>query len=219
MMPTIGRICRTLLILGALFSTQLAHSGAYDDMLKAVNTHDADQVSTLLQRGMDVNTSDPEGNTLLMLAARNGDSRILEILLRNKPNILKVNKYGDSALMLAALRGPLENVKALVLAGADIDPEGWTPLIYAAFEGQLEIVSYLLTLDVDIDAQSANGISALMAASRNGHLDVVRILLEKGADANLVNQENKTALGLALERNQTDIVSLLQKTEVAIPDK
>ena len=219
MMSAIGPIFRTLLILGTLFSTQLAHSGVYDDMLKAVNSRDADKVSTLLQRGMDVNTSDQDGNTLLMLAARNGDGRTLEILLKNKPNILKINKYGDSALMLSALRGPLENVKALVLAGADIDPDGWTPLIYAAFEGQVEIVSYLLMLDVDIDAQSANGISALMAASRNGHLDVVRILLEKGADVNLVNQDNKTALGLALERSQTDIVSLLQKTGLANPAK
>ena len=211
MMPPIGRICRTLLIFGTLVSSQPAHSGAYDDMLKAVNTHDADQVSALLRRGMDVNTTDPDGNTLLMLAARNGDSQILEILLRNKPNILKINKYGDSALMLAALRGSLVNVKALVLAGSDTAPEGWTPLIYAAFEGHLEIVAYLLTLEIDIDAQSANGISALMAASRNGHLEIVGILLEQGADANLVNQDDKTALGMALARKHTDIVSLLQK--------
>lgn len=211
MMPLIGRAGRILLLLGALFSAQIAYSGAYDDMLKAVNTHDAAQVSALLQRGMDVNTSDPEGNTLLMLAARNGDNQILEILLRNKPNILKINKYGDSALMLATLRGHLQSVTALVVAGADTDPEGWTPLIYAAFEGHSEIVAYLLTLDLDIDAQSANGISALMAASRNGHLEIVKILLEQGADVNLVNQDDKTALGMALAGKHADIASLLQQ--------
>ncbi len=198
-------------MLGALFSTQFAYSGAYDDMLKAVSTHDAAQVSALLQRGMDVNTTDPEGNTLLMLAARNGDNQILEILLRNKPNILKINKYGDSALMLAALRGHLQSVTALVAAGADTDPVGWTPLIYASFEGHSEIVGYLLTLDIDIDAQSANDISALMAASRNGHLEIVKILLEQGADVNLVNQDDKTALGMALAGKHTDIASLLQQ--------
>lgn len=204
-------VCRNLLILLMLLFSQFAHSGAYDDMLKAVNMHDADQVSALLQRGMDVNTSDSEGNTLLLLAARNSDSQILETLLINKANVLKINKYGDSALMLAALRGPLQNVKALVQAGADIDPEGWTPLIYAAFEGHVDIVTYLLTLDLDINAQSANGISALMAASRNGHLEVVKILLEHRADLNLANQDNKSARALAMERNQNTIAELLLK--------
>lgn len=208
--PT-GRTCRILLMLGALFSAQLVYSGAYDDMLRAVNTRDAAQVSALIQRGMDVNTTDPDGNTLLMLAARNGDNQILEILLTNKPNILKINKYGDSALMLAALRGHLQSVRALVAAGADIDPVGWTPLIYAAFEGYREIVEFLLTLDIDIDAQSASGISALMAASRNGHLEIAHLLLRQGADVNLVNQDNKTAMGIALAGKHSDIASLLQQ--------
>lgn len=211
MMPFIGRAWRFLLMLAALFSAQPAYSGAYDDMLKAVNTHDAAQVSALLLRGMDINTTDQDGNTLLMLAARNRDYQILEIILRNNPNILRINKYGDSALMLAALRGHLQSVTALVAAGADTDPEGWTPLIYAAFEGHGEIVAYLLTLDIDIDAQSANGISALMAASRNGHFQIVKILLEQGADVNLANHDNKTALGMALAGKHADIVGLLQQ--------
>ena len=46
------------------------HAGAYDDMLTAMKQNDVPQVMRLLQRGMDVNTSDQAGNTLLMMAAR-----------------------------------------------------------------------------------------------------------------------------------------------------
>jgi len=78
-----------LLFLGSILVPFVAIAGAYEDMLKAVNQRDSVKVSHLLQRGMDVNTTDPMGNTLLMLAARNGDFHILEVLLTNSANILK----------------------------------------------------------------------------------------------------------------------------------
>lgn len=203
---------RSFLILIAILASSSALAGVYDDMLNAVNMKDLGKVSDLLQRGMDVNTTDSKGNSLLMLAAQNGDFPILELLLRNKANVLIKNKYGDSALMLAALRGHLDTVAALVAAGAEIDPVGWTPLIYAAFEGHAEIVRFLLTLDldIDIDAQAANGMTALMAASRNGNLEIVQILLDHGADVNSVTHGNMTALGFAQAGKHADIVGLLR---------
>lgn len=201
---------RSLLILAAFLGSTSTLAGVYDDMLNALTTKDVGQVRSLLLRGMDVNTTDQNGNSLLMLAAQNGDFPMLEMLLRNKPNILRKNKYGDSALMLAAIRGDLKSVVALVAAGAEIDPEGWTPLIYAAFEGQTEVVRFLLTLDIDIDAQAANGMTALMAAARNGNLEIVRILLEQEADVHLVNQDGKTALELARIGKHAEIVGLLE---------
>lgn len=202
---------RSFLILIAILASSSALAGVYDDMLNAVNMQDLGKVSDLLQRGMDVNTTDSKGNSLLMLAAQNGDFPILELFLRNKANVLIKNKYGDSALMLAALRGHLETAVALVAAGAEIDPVGWTPLIYAAFEGHAEIVRFLLTLDIDLDAQAANGMTALMAASRNGNLEIVEILLDHGADVNSVNHENMTALGFAQAGKHADIVGLLRE--------
>lgn len=187
----------------------VAIAGAYEDVLNAVQAKDLDKVSQLLLRGMDVNTSDPAGNTLVMLAARNGDTPMLEFLLKNKPNILKKNKYGDTALLLAAFQGNLSNVKALVEAGADLEADGWTPLIYASFEGRSDVVAYLLTLDVDIDAQSDTGITALMAATRNNHVEVVKLLLDQEADIDLKNQNNQTALDMAIAAGYGDIVALL----------
>lgn len=201
------RFLNIILIVCAFLVPAAALAGAYDDMLDAVIKKDASAVSNLLQRGMDVNTTDPLGNSLLMLASQNGDAPMLELLLKNKPNIKIINKYGDSALMLAALKGCLQCAIALVEAGAEIDPEGWTPLIYAAFGGHVDIVRFLLTQDIDIDAQSENGMTALMAASRNGHLEIVRILLAQDADVNLVNQNRLTALGIATSAGNTDVIN------------
>lgn len=188
-----------------------AFGGVYDAMLNAVKIKDFETVRDLLDRGMDVNTTDDSGNSLLMLAAQQGSFSIVEWLLRKGAKVLIKNKYGDSALMLAALRGDLPIVDALVAAGAEIDPEGWTPLIYAAFGGHQEVVRFLLKLDVDIDAQASNGMTALMAASRNGHLEVVRILLDHDADQSLANQQNLTAMDLATTAGSREIASELSR--------
>lgn len=206
-------IYKMVFVLGTFLASFAVIAGAYDDMLNAVSAKDVNRVDRLLQRGMDVNTSDQIGNTLLILAARNSDQTMVELLLKNGANVLKKNQYGDSALMLAALGGNLQSVTVLVSAGAEIDPEGWTPLIYAAFAGHADVVRYLLTKDVDVDAQSENGISALMAASRNGHLEIVDMLLAKDAEIGLVSQDNLTAADMALAAGYSGIVRLLKSNE------
>jgi ankyrin repeat protein len=194
------------------------YAGVYEEILTAVNGSDTAQVNELLQRGVDVDTADSAGNTLLLIAARNGNHQMLETLLKNKANVLKINKYGDSAPMLAAIDGHLEAVKMLAAAGADLDPVGWTPLIYAAFNGHVDILRFLLDQDVDIDAQSANGTTALMAASRNGHLAAVTLLLERKADPDLANQKGGTALDMSRTAGNSEITNLLVKAvELPLP--
>ncbi|HQX85446.1 MAG TPA: hypothetical protein PKV23_08155, partial [Aestuariivirga sp.] len=46
----------------------IAQGGAYEDILNAASNDDTASVVSLLQRGMDVNTADRAGNTLLMIA-------------------------------------------------------------------------------------------------------------------------------------------------------
>ena len=193
-----------------LAAPSAAQAGAYDDLLNAMNQNDVPQVMRLLQRGMDVNTSDRMGNTLLMMAARAGEDRILDYLLENRANVLRQNKYGDTALMLAALNGQISAVTKLVSARSEINPKGWTPLIYAAFNGHVEVMRVLLTHGADVDAQAENGTTALMAACRNGHQAAVKLLLDEEADLDLVNQGQLTALKIGLAARNIEIARLLK---------
>lgn len=173
---------RNVLILCALVSLAGAvQAGAYDDIIAAANESDTPTVVDLLKRGMDVNTADPTGSTLLMIAARTGNLVLMETLLANRVNVNRRNQFGDSALMVAALNGKLPAVQLLLEHGAEINTGGWTPLHYAVFGGDGSIVGLVIKKGAKLDARAPNGQTALMLARKLGHTDIADFLRKEGA--------------------------------------
>ncbi|MDQ5905007.1 MAG: uncharacterized protein QG672_2601, partial [Pseudomonadota bacterium] len=74
------RIVTLSLGLGLAALTLPAHAGIYEDMLVAIKTGSTPDVIAILNRGLDPNIVDREGYTLLMLAVRDGDADIVDVL-------------------------------------------------------------------------------------------------------------------------------------------
>ncbi|MDO8931510.1 MAG: ankyrin repeat domain-containing protein [Rhodocyclaceae bacterium] len=203
---------RPLVLALCLVLAQPAVAGIYDDILAAANQDDTAQVIDLLKRGMDVNTTDPSGNTLLMIAARNGNADLLDFLIGNRSNLQKRNRYGDSAVMMAAFRGHLAIVRKLLDAGADIRNSGWNALHYSAYGGFTEIVRLLVERKADLDVAAPNGQTALMLAAATGKLDVVRILIDADADMDLLDYEGQSAIMLAEKAGFADVTEYLRES-------
>jgi len=180
-------------------------------MLEAVKKDDAPVVSQLLKRGMDANSADAQGNSWLILAARQCSIGTLKALLDARAQIDARNALGETALMIGAINGHLEIVKQLLARQARVNPEGWTPLMYAAVKGDVNISRLLLEHGALINATAENGFTALMMAAREGHRDLVSFLLAKGADPNLKTDNALTALGAARAQKRNDIAELLVK--------
>jgi ankyrin repeat protein len=201
-----------LLALLLAFSPGL-QAAVYDDMMIAVKLGDKGKVIELLNRGMDVNTCDMEGNTLLMISAHAGYLEQVELLIAARAKLDARNMHGDSALSLAALAGHLVVAQRLVEAGARVNNEarGWSPLAYAAFSGHAQIVDYLLTHGADVNATSENGATALMLAARGGFMTIVQSLVAARARIDLKTDRGKTALDWALENQHTHIAEFLKR--------
>jgi len=206
----INRTLRTLFAMVVLAVSTQTLAGAYEDILVAARDDRTETVVNLIQRGMDTNTSDRSGTTLLMLAAGNGNQQLLEFLLKSGANVLKQNQYGDTAVAIAALRGHLNLVRRLVEAKAAFETSGWSPLHYAAFAGHVEVAKFLIGKHCPLDAVAPNGQTALMLAAKNGHLDVVKTLIDADADMDLDDPSGNTALSLALKAGNTDIADYLR---------
>lgn len=187
-----------------------AAADTYTDTIDAARLGRTADLAHLLDLGMETETIDPQGNTLLILAARDGYLDTVRMLIERRARLDKRNLNGDSALMLAVLRAHAAVVEVLLAAGAALDyPGAWGPLHYAAFEGHLDMVERLLAAGADVNALTPNLANPLMLAARNGHIDVVRRLL-----ATPVDLRQKTDLGLdaqawAREAGNTDIADLI----------
>ena len=115
-------------------------AGAYEDAVRSISNGDPGSLASVLQRGLDVDSVNREGDTLLMLASKEGNINVINVLLKLKAKVNAKNGLGETALMLAAVRGHLEVVKLLLGEGALLEGPGWTPLMYAASTGKLEVM-------------------------------------------------------------------------------
>lgn len=201
------------LIVIAVFSvlSSALFAQSLEDLLGAVEKGQPKQVAALLDRGLDVNTTDKSGHSILMLAARMGHREVVSLLLSRKASLSRRSPVGDTALMMASLRGDLEIVRLLVGAGAEVNHEGWTPLHYAAFEGAADVARFLLEKGANKDAVAPNGYTPLMLAGRNGKAEAATVILYADPDVNFRTESGDTALKIARERGMAPLVELLRR--------
>lgn len=203
--PSLVAGCAALLLAAAP-----VRAGSYEDALSSARLGDTAQLVELLQRGIEVDTVDEQGNTLLILAAREGQLATVKALVERRARLDQRNRAGDSALMLAVLNDHREVADLLLGAGAAVNHDGWAPLHYAAFNGRIELFDRLLAAGADPNALVPNKSNALMLAARNGHIEIVRRLLKLPVDLDQRNDAGFTAESWALANNNTDIAELLR---------
>lgn len=176
-----------------------------EQMMGALLVGDLSLAAELLVQGASPFAELSSGETALMLAASQGSSECLRMLIPLS-DVQRVDHAGlsalDRALVFAAgcpeldpsfveclaMLAPLSNLSSL-------DKGGDTPLIRAAASGCLSAVSILLAAGADPRGLGRDGRDALMAAALHKHLDVVKAL-SSVCDANLASQSGVTALGL-----------------------
>lgn len=203
---TVLHIASAALMLSVMPS--LAFSSSYDDFFKAAKLDDVRTMESLLKRGFDPNTIEPErGDTGLILALREKSMGVVTALLDSpRINLEARTGNGDNALMIAAFTANKPAVELLLGKGALVNRSGWTPLHYAAASGEPSIAQMLLDRSAVVDALSPNKTTPVMMAARSGNIMMVKVLLDAGADASLKNDQGMTAIDFAREANAKDIV-------------
>lgn len=199
-----------ILFLGAFNFLCIANAGSYEDFFLAVRQDSAGKVKELLIRGFDANTLDPKGQNGLHLAVIDQSLNAAIVLIEwPKIDLNRFNVKGESALMLASLKGNQELAIKMINKGADVNKTGWTPLHYAATAGQVSIISLLLDKNAYIDAESPNGTTPLMMAAMYGTSAAVNLLLQEGADSTIKNQQKLTALDFAQRGSRPDAIKAI----------
>ena len=100
------------------------------------------------------------------------------------------NKYGDTALHMAAWYGHSTFIKALLDAGADMsqpNESGDTALHLAATRGHLTVVKVLLEAGADVNRRTSMAKTALHLSIQRRHAEISKVLIESGADPTILD--------------------------------
>ncbi|KAI9776082.1 MAG: hypothetical protein M1839_000595 [Geoglossum umbratile] len=152
----------------------------------------------------------------LINAASQGQEAVVQQLLEKGTDVnADDNKYGRTALHMAAVKGHEAVARQLLEKGADVNAkdnkDGRTALHMAADKGHETVARLLLERGADVNAkENKYGPTALHMAADKGHEAVVRLLLEKGANVNSTDIYGWTALRYAADTRHEAVVRLLQ---------
>jgi ankyrin repeat protein len=197
------------------FLVAFSTSANAQNIIDAVENKDYEAVDRLLKAGVDVNVTNQEGHFPLWDAVWNGDTKMVQLLLKNKANAEQkfIGKESKIAcLEIAAQEGHFEIVKMLVNAGSEIDERsfrGHTPLRIATRNGHVELVKYFISKKCEIDSQGDDGATPLEVAASKGHLEIVETLVENGANINIQDKEKDFPLGEAARHGFIEVVKYL----------
>lgn len=209
-MSLIRLVSYLIVITGLIVPVSAFPESSYEKLISAVEDRDISTARKLLRQGMDPNTTDPQGFSILMLAARNGDEKIVALLIGRRANVGQRSPVGDTALLMASLNGNVKTVRRLLDAGGELNPkQGWAPLHYAAFAGRAPAAKLLLDKGANKDAVAPNGYTPLMMAARTGETQVAKVILYRDPDVNFRTATGDTALRIARKWDMKEFEKLL----------
>lgn len=169
-------------------------------------------VELLLKKGAKVNDTGNKHGSALNAAIEGGDLDSVEVLLKYgaNPNLQVSGK--DAPVQIAARKGLLGILTALVAKGADLtvkDQDNRSILTHAILWNSDNVIEYLLEReDTDFNEKDAAEYSPLIVAVRQGS-EFVKALLEKKADPDSQDSEGKTPLIHAVILDYQSVVETL----------
>ena len=182
-------------------------------------------VRALVNAGANVNLTDVDGVTALILAARADLTESIKLLLAKGAQVNAKDRWGNSPLTSAfdshyyahsdSTHHPaLSTIKTLLTAGADIqtgNSVGIPVLMLAARTNSVEALKMLLEAGAQISATDQKGRTVLMYEkwSYMPSVEVFRILIDAKADPNAVASDGRTPLMFATYGAPPEIIELL----------
>lgn len=148
-------------------------------------------------------------------AAREGNTAVLETLLKADPGLADSTQDGSTPLLLAAYYGHAEAVAFLAPRTADVDQLSsyGTALMGAAVKGHTDLMRILLENGADSNATDRENNTALTFAAMFQHEDAARLLTEHGADPTVKNHKGFSPADYAAVHKNTVLTILFDQND------
>lgn len=194
-------VCVWLLEKGA----KIDGSGCPSPLFTAFKNKKEGLVEWLIENGATVDAVNNDGQTLLHIAAKNGNIDMAKFLLIQKLEMLNhKDSSGDTALHKACWKGYQDVCECLIEKGADVNAEGnrrLTPVCYALYGKHYELATALVNEHSASVKDPVGGETPLfIAASRGSKQEFIEFLIKNGADIKAKNGVGRTLMHIVARK-------------------
>ncbi len=186
----------------------------------ARRAEDTKVINYFIEKGVDINQANKEGNTPLMYAAAYNDLPIVEFFVEKTDNINASNEEGETALTRAVDNNWAKVVQLLISEGADVgvtDKDGNTLAYYLIqsyspnyaedFDQKLKT---LQKEGLDLTVTQAEGNTLFHLAAEKNNMELLKKVQTLGVDLNQQNEDGTTPLQIsAMKATNDDILKYL----------
>jgi len=215
-----GQVPAIDLLLDRGAEIDVRNHGQETPLLAATRRLQYASVERLAVRGADLEIPNDYGRTPLIWTAREGgDLEMATLLLRLGADVDAVDRFGASALELAAWRGFRTLVGILLDAGArfDVNPGMEQRLLYmAASEGLERLWTEVIASGVSVDLNAQRLPVSVNLAASGGSARIVRDLLDLGARPDSTDLWGWTPLHHAADRGRADVAAALAAADPVV---
>jgi ankyrin repeat protein len=198
---------------GADLKKDLTQEGANTLLLAVANDKDFALTNYFASKGLDIKSTDAEGNTAFNYATKSGNIPLLKSLLE------KGVKFTDNALILASVGSRsgsnslelYQYLESLGIKPAFVNKNGQNALhAIVRKPKQEEIIKYFISKGANINQADSEGNTPFMnAAASNPDAQLITSMIGAVKDINLKNKKGVSALAMAVRGNSPEIVTLL----------
>ncbi|CAM9733565.1 unnamed protein product [Bubo scandiacus] len=156
---------------------------------------------------------------LLQAVDYNDAGKVTSLLVRKGLVPTKLDSEGKSAFHLAAMRGNVDCLEAMLAHGVDAmtkDSSGYTALHLASKHGHPQCVSKLLQASCPVDVADGSGRTALHHAAVSGCISCSEILCDFKAPLNIKDKDGSTPLILAAKMSHSELCRYLLHRGAAV---
>lgn len=195
-----------------LAPTHLIAASVPQSMFDAVVSNDQEKVAELIRAGVDVSSTNDNGDTALILALFKEHLEIAEQLIKTRRALDATNSRRSSALHIAANKGYEVIVRMLIDNGASlsgINLQGNSALSLSIKSKHNAISELLIKEAANSNFHNFDTSTPYFLAVSSGNSNVVKLLLEHGVNPVQFNAEGYSALHLAIAQKHIEVARLI----------
>lgn len=187
----------TVIAYFVFFAPVLTHAGVLHEAIVRGNIVEILAAVKQTDSAKNLNETDTQGNTAIMLAAQAGNSDIVNLLIKNKVQLDIQNKKGQTALILAIDHQKTEVAELLIQAGANVllaDANELTPLKLAIAINNPALIQMLGKQAATKNLTAVQQFDLMAVCISMGQAQALDALIKIGLNPKTVTPEKMTLL-------------------------